>query len=386
MVVSPDPGLVNQVRGAIQVLGGKVATSPTGELALVQAAQGSIELVIAATELPGMDGYDLCRRLKSLDSPPRTVLVHSSGDRRVGRLAGEVGADATLRRPFQGFQLARRLEELMGDRFFVERAGLTSGSTPAEPEFHPAAASLVDPMTGVFYGGQGDDVDVQISADESWAEAVVSAAIHPLEDEDLPSVDGGEAPGPDETQDLPELAVQTFDEEHPVSVPVDAGTTAHFRPIKALGDNQDSDASEHDDSDSDAHAAALDDGSDAGQSESSEGGPASSRPEQTPEPAAASVSMSTPLVEAGAAVSRSAELSPATGGFLPAEEDLPASRAEVQSLVREEIDRLAAPGGQLAATIQRSVATAVATAMRQVLPALASEAARMATKEHGEAE
>lgn len=353
LVVSPDPGLVNQVRGAIQVLGGRVATSPTGELALVQAARGSIELVIAATELPGMDGFDLCRRLKTLDSPPRTVLVHSSADQRVARLAGEVGADATLRRPFQGFQLARRLEELMGSRFFAERS-FPSTSTPLdEPDLHPAAASLVDPMTGVFYGGQDDEVDVQISADESWAEAVVSAAVRPLSDEDLPSRDAEvrDEPGPDETQDLPELAVQTFDEDHPVSVPVDAGTTAHFRPIRPLNENED----DEDDEDDEAR--------------------------DSPSP-----SSSVQGVEAGDAGSRSAELSPATGGFLPSEEDLPPSRNEVQSLVRDEIDRLVAPGGPLAATIQRSVATAVATAMRQVLPALASEAARMATRDRDEPE
>ncbi len=359
LVVSPDPGLVNQVRGAIQVLGGRVATSPTGELALVQAAQGNVELVIAATELPGMDGFDLCRRLKSLESPPRTVLVHSVADRRVARMAGEVGADATLRRPFQGFQLARRLEELMGSRFFTDRPPTVSTQTVGEPEMHPAAASLVDPMTGVFYGGQGDEVEVQISADESWAEAVVSAAIQPLDDEELPSQSQAiaERPGPDETQDLPELAVQTFDEDHPVSVPVDAGTTAHFRPIRPPGG--DSQAGDESDA-AQAPEASVEESS----------GAASSAPSDPPAPA---------VVTPGA--SRSAELSPATGGFLPAEEDLPPSRGDVEALVRDEFDRLVSPGGPLAAAIQRSVASAVANAMRQVLPALASEAARMASVE-----
>ena len=341
LVVSPDPGLVNQVRGAIQVLGGRVSTAPTGELALVQAAQGRIELVIAATELPGMDGFDLCRRLKTLDAPPRTVLVHSAGDRRIALLAGEAGADATLRRPFQGFQLARRLEELMGGHFFADRASSPPRQSPADTGMSPAAASLVDPMTGVFYGAQGDDVDVQISADESWAEAVVSAAIEPLDEESLPGKDDPDDArlGPDDTQDLPELAVQTFDEDNPVSVPVDAGTTAHFRPIKALA------------------------------------------PDRPP-----STSSSAPVADDPSGPGRTGELGPATGGFLPAEADLPASVDQVHAIVREEFDKLLEPGGQLASTIQRSVATAVATAMRQVLPALASEAARMASEDPGEAE
>jgi CheY-like chemotaxis protein len=295
-----------------------------------------------------MDGFELCRRLKTLNMPPRTVLVHSSGDRRVAVLAGEVGADATLRRPFQGFQLARRLEELMGSGFFADKTMPSATKGPEDTGMSPAAASLVDPMTGVFYGAQGDDVDVQISADESWAEAVVSAAIQPLDDEDLPGrdeeEDDDEVLGPDQTQDLPELAVQTFDEDNPVSVPVGACTTAHFRPIRMLGDDE---------------------------------------PEE-PEPSSASGSPQ--VVASDPEASRSTGLGPATGGFLPAEAELPPSKEQVEDIVRQEFDRLVAPGGQLASAIQRSVATAVATAMRQVLPALASEAARMAATEPGEAE
>lgn len=354
LVVSPDPGLVNQVRGAIQVLGGRVATSPTGETALAAALRGGVELVIAAVELPGMDGFELCRRLRELDAPPTTVLVYSGGDHHVASLAGESGADATIRRPFQGNQLAARLAELVGMDFFKSEA--LAGMRPiaaSDPDLHPAAASLVDPASGVFgFAGRGPGRAVA-SPGESWAEAVVSAAI-PVLDDELPDADGlesgsmipvgaaaggdafaasaGRGDGPDETQDLPEVAVQTFDEEHPVSIPVDAATTAHFRPIR-----------EDDRLPPQVRVRAVE-----------PAGPA-------PEGASARVD---PL--------------PDGGGFLPDEGTLPPSTDRVYAIVREEMDRLVSPDGKLAAAIQRSVASAVAQAMRQVLPALAIEAARLA--------
>ena len=36
---------------------------------------------------------------------------------------------------------------------------------------------------------------------------------------------------PDATGELPELAIESFDEGHPVSIPVDPSATAHFRPV-----------------------------------------------------------------------------------------------------------------------------------------------------------
>ncbi len=312
LIVSHDPGLTGQIRGAIQVLGGEVLSATAADRALADVSDHEIDLVIAATELPGTDGYELCKQIKDARRSTKIMLVHPAGDAVAAKRCTEAGADATITRPVRGAALTARLEALVGKAFFL---GLDK--TDDSLSWPRAADSIIDPMTGVFPPTQAE---VIVDETGSWASSVVSAAIQPLDDEELPS--------PDATQDLPEMALEEFDEEHPVSVPVDAGTTAHFKPV---GEN--------------------------GAEQLQTGSQPAAAPDSTP--------------------------NPEDSAFLPAQADLdPADElppADLDAVVRAEIDKLVAPGGRLAQTIEDSVASAVASAMEKVLPALVREAARMAS-------
>lgn len=320
LIVSHDPGLTGQIRGAIQVLGGSVLSTGDATRALADLDELGIELVIAATALPGIDGYELCRQIKAMRPDTKVMLVYGDGDSVARRRCTEAGADATITRPVRGASLSARLEALVGRSFFLGVDG-----TDDSWNYPRAAASIIDPMTGVF---PASEAEVLIDDGGSWAESVVSAAIKPLDDYEL---------GPDATQDLPEMALEEFDPEHPVSVPVDAGTTAHFKPLK------DPAAADGDDEEADASSSQI------GQHQSD----------------------------------------PPTNAFLPAQDDLDSAdevkAVDVGALVRAELDRLTAPGGSLAQTIESSIASAVASAMQAVLPALAKEAARMAGEKPEEA-
>ncbi len=342
LVVSHDPGLVNQARGAIQVLGGPVTSAHSAEAATSELAEGDVGLVIAATQLPGQDGYEFCRALKDREEAPRVVLLHAHADATAARRSAEAGADATLGRPFAGADLAKLLEGLVGKRFFTG----VDGSHEAF-QWPRAVDSVVDPMTGVFPRSESDEIEVEIDPGESWASSVVSAAIRPLEDEELPADEssavleslgtGAYEPvdrtgnndvpeGAFSTQELPAQNLEAFDESHPVSVPVSPTTTAHFKPIS------DPDAS--DDSDDSA-----------------------------PDPGK---KKATTLVDAS------------TSGFLPPIAPPLDTPPDVGIAVREELAKLTATDGALTELIQRSVASAVTEALKQVLPAVAAEAARLA--------
>ncbi len=206
LVVSPDPGFVNQARGALRREGARIDTVSTAEEALgVVVAQGA-RIVVAEADLPGASGYQLCMDLKALDDPPLVVLVHLGSDTRAARRSQEAGADETLRRPFAASHLVARVRALVDDAFF--RA---SGEIEREPEADRSAMSLVEPASGLF-GYAGSDPEAS-----AWAEDVVSGV--------LVDIESGS------TQELPAIALELFDEDHPVSVPVDANTTAHFRPV-----------------------------------------------------------------------------------------------------------------------------------------------------------
>ncbi|MCP4870938.1 MAG: response regulator [Proteobacteria bacterium] len=311
LIVSHDPGLTGQIRGAIQVLGGSVLSTGDATRARADIKEFGLDLVIAATALPGTDGYELCRQIKEERPDTKVMLVYGHGDSVAARRCTEAGADATITRPVRGAVLSARLEALVGKSFFLGVDG-----TDDSWNYPRAAASIIDPMTGVF---PASEAEVLIDDGGSWAESVVSAAIKPLDDEEL---------GPDATQDLPEMALEEFDPEHPVSVPVDSGTTAHFKPIKDPEAGNDEDE-------------------------------ASASSSQIGRPSDASMN-----------------------AFLPAQDELDSAddlkAVPVEEIVRAEIERLTKPGGALAQTIESSIASAVANAMQAVLPALAKEAARMA--------
>lgn len=215
LVVSPDPGFVNQAQGALRREGARIETVSSAEEALgVVVAQGA-GLVVVEADLPGASGYQLCMDLKELDDPPLVVLVHLGSDTRAPRRARECGADETLRRPFAASHLVARVRPLVDDAFF-------RGAAELDKIADRSAMSLVDPLSGIFRPAGGD-------ADASaWDDSLASGAMVVIESGN--------------TQELPAVAMEAFDEDHPVSVPVDANTTAHFRAVTERSESAMTDA------------------------------------------------------------------------------------------------------------------------------------------------
>ena len=192
IVVSPDPGLTGQVRDARAREGARVESTTNAEEALGMVVAEGAHLVIAEGELAGNSGYQLCADLKSLQEMPRVLLVFVGSDPRAPRRAAECGADAVLRRPFTAAQLIEKVRSIVEPEFFTAFNASRQG---------PSALSIVEPASGIF------------GAASEWAESVVSQVVE---------LHAGS------TQELPAMAIQTFDENHPVSVPVDPDNTAHF--------------------------------------------------------------------------------------------------------------------------------------------------------------
>ena len=63
-----------------------------GEAALQSTSALSPDLVLLDVQLPGIDGFEVARRLRANDSPAAVVLVSSRESRDYGTLAHESGA------------------------------------------------------------------------------------------------------------------------------------------------------------------------------------------------------------------------------------------------------------------------------------------------------
>ena len=89
-----------------------VAEAPSGEEAIEQVRRGGIDLVLLDLMLPGMDGYEVCRRLREVGSVPVIMITARSDE--ANRITGlELGADDYVTKPFSPIEVVARVKAVM---------------------------------------------------------------------------------------------------------------------------------------------------------------------------------------------------------------------------------------------------------------------------------
>ena len=95
LLVDDEPSITEFVSYALQKEGFAVDVADNGETAFDMALKKPYDLFVLDIMLPGMDGYELCRRLRSKTSAP--VLFLSARDTELDKVVGlEIGGDDYL--------------------------------------------------------------------------------------------------------------------------------------------------------------------------------------------------------------------------------------------------------------------------------------------------
>ena len=124
VVVEHDPNIADLLDTYLRSAGFRVILASTGEQGLAIINQNSPALVIVATELPDIDGFEVCRRLPTHRMIP--VLFLTSRDGEVDRPIGiELGADDYVTKPFSPREIVARAEAML-------RRGHESATSNAE--------------------------------------------------------------------------------------------------------------------------------------------------------------------------------------------------------------------------------------------------------------
>jgi DNA-binding response OmpR family regulator len=118
LVIADDsPTILALVTLAVKKDGYEPATATNGNEALAAIREHRPELVIVDAQMPGLDGYEVCRALREdVDAPRPHVIMLTAGARESDKaLAEEAGVDEFLTKPFSPATLRERVREILGD-------------------------------------------------------------------------------------------------------------------------------------------------------------------------------------------------------------------------------------------------------------------------------
>jgi len=112
LLVEDEESIGALVRTYLGRDGYRVVWVRTGEEALAELARHPVRLVVLDIGLPGMDGFEVCRQIRSRSTVP--ILMLTARDEEPDRVAGlELGADDYVPKPFSPRELAARVKAIL---------------------------------------------------------------------------------------------------------------------------------------------------------------------------------------------------------------------------------------------------------------------------------
>jgi DNA-binding response OmpR family regulator len=112
LVVEDDVGLARQIASALTEAGHDPIIVHNGERALNKAKETPFDLIVLDIILPGIDGFDVMRQLRSQHMASRVLMLTARGEVK-DRITGlQLGADDYLPKPFAMRELVARVNAL----------------------------------------------------------------------------------------------------------------------------------------------------------------------------------------------------------------------------------------------------------------------------------
>jgi DNA-binding response OmpR family regulator len=113
LVVDDDPTVSDVVRRYLERAGYAVTLSADGHDALAAYERTRPDLVVLDLMLPGLDGLEVCRRLRSSASGVPIVMLTALGEEADRVLGLQLGADDYVTKPFSPRELVLRVQSVL---------------------------------------------------------------------------------------------------------------------------------------------------------------------------------------------------------------------------------------------------------------------------------
>jgi DNA-binding response OmpR family regulator len=137
LVVDDEPSLRDAVSYTLRKEGYRVEIAASGNEAIQAARRSRPDAIVLDVMLPGLDGLQVCRTLRSESTVP--ILLLSAKGEEIDRVVGlEMGADDYLGKPFAMRELLARIRAMLRRAEMMKPAASTLSAqmiaTPRQPE------------------------------------------------------------------------------------------------------------------------------------------------------------------------------------------------------------------------------------------------------------
>ncbi len=154
LLVDDEPSIIQLSRMYLEREGFRIESVNDGEAALALVAREQPALVVLDVMLPKLDGFEVCRRLRAINSST-AILMLTARDEDIDKILGlELGADDYLTKPFNPRELVARIKAILrrAERQTDDSAPIHLGDLTIDPARREArlASRSIDLRTQEF--------------------------------------------------------------------------------------------------------------------------------------------------------------------------------------------------------------------------------------------
>ena len=116
LIIEDDPTMLLVLRDNFEYSGFAVLTADDGEQGLQMALGRTVELIVLDIMLPGINGYEICRRVRQQGIDAPIIMLTAKGQESDIVLGLNLGADDYVTKPFSIKELLARAEAFLRRR------------------------------------------------------------------------------------------------------------------------------------------------------------------------------------------------------------------------------------------------------------------------------
>ena len=113
LVVDDEPAMRTGLKDNLEIEGYQIAEAEDGQKGLEKIINGQYDLIILDVMMPGMSGFDVCKKVRAMGNNTPIILLTAKGEEIDKVLGLELGADDYVTKPFSLRELIARVKVIL---------------------------------------------------------------------------------------------------------------------------------------------------------------------------------------------------------------------------------------------------------------------------------